>query len=133
MLVVCKLDRAARSVRHLLALIDDLSRRGVDFLVLNNPALDTTSPVGKLLFVIVAAVAEFESDLNHERTRDGLQAARARGRVGGRKCKLAPAQVSEVRRLYDERRLTVAQIGELFAISRTQVYAYVKATQKSVA
>jgi DNA invertase Pin-like site-specific DNA recombinase len=83
-LVVTKLDRLGRSVRNLCELVANLGEMGVD-LVATQQGIDTTTPTGKLLFHILAAVAEFERDLIMERTRDGLAAARAKGNVGGRK------------------------------------------------
>jgi DNA invertase Pin-like site-specific DNA recombinase len=82
-LVVTKLDRLGRSVRNLITLADSLREQGVD-LVATQQQIDTTTSTGKLLFTMLAAIAEFERDLTRERTRDGLAAARARGHVGGR-------------------------------------------------
>lgn len=82
-LVTVRLDRLGRSVHHLVELIKDLGERKVDLVVLQQ-GIDTTTPAGKLLFHMLAAVAEFEHDLVVERTRDGLGSARAQGHVGGR-------------------------------------------------
>jgi DNA invertase Pin-like site-specific DNA recombinase len=80
-LVAVKLDRFGRSTKHLLEVAADLEARGVGLRCLDQP-VDTTTPVGKLQFTILAAVAQFESDLIIERTHDGLKAARARGNMG---------------------------------------------------
>ena len=81
---VCwKLDRAARSVSHLIEIVDDLKARDVGFRSLND-AIDTTTAAGKLMFHVMAAFAEFEKNIIRERTMAGLAAARARGRIGGR-------------------------------------------------
>src|ERR1700712_5516244 len=82
-LVVWKLDRLGRSLKHLIGTVTDLSNRGVGFRSLQE-AIDTTTSGGKLIFHVFGALAEFERDLIRERTQAGLQAARARGRVGGR-------------------------------------------------
>lgn len=89
-LVAVKLDRFGRSTKHLLEVAADLEARGVGLKCLDQP-VDTT-PVGKLLFTILAAVAQFERDLIIERTHDGLKAARARGNMGGRPKSWTPQQ-----------------------------------------
>lgn len=119
-------------MRNLIDVANDLHSRGIALRVLDQ-AIDTSTAAGRFFFNVLAALAEMEADIIRERTLDGLEAARARGRQGGRKLKLTPAQIAEVKRLYDERRLTVAEIGELYSVSRTQVYAYVKGQQKSAA
>src|SRR3712207_6335019 len=92
-LVVWRLDRLGRSLRHLIETVTDLEQRGVGFKSLTE-AIDTTSPGGKLIFHIFGALAEFERDLIRERTRAGLVAARTRGRTGGRpKVKIGRAHV----------------------------------------
>lgn len=94
-LVVWKLDRLGRNLRHLVNTVQDLADRGIGFKVLSGQGaeIDTTTAAGKLVFGIFAALAEFERELIRERTRAGLQAARARGRKGGRKFALTKAQV----------------------------------------
>ena len=83
-LVVWRLDRLGRSMRHLITLVEDLRSRGVGFRSLNEGAIDTTSASGELIFNIFSALAQFERRLIQERTKAGLAAARARGRRGGR-------------------------------------------------
>ena len=129
-LVIVRLDRAGRSVRNLIDVVGVLRERGVHLRVLDQ-AIDTSTAMGYFFFVVLSALAQMEADLIRERTLDGLAAARARGRQGGRKCKLSPAQGAEVKRLYDERRLTVQEIGELFGLSRRGVYDYVRGAQKT--
>ena len=84
--------------------------------------IDTTSPGGRLVFHVFAALAEFERDLIRERTNAGLAAARARGRSGGRPSLLSADQVKAARRMYDQREMTVAQIGAVLGVSRTTIY-----------
>lgn len=122
-LVVVRLDHMGRSVRNLIAVANDLQARGVNLLVLDQ-AIDTSTPAGRFFFHTMA-LAEMEADMIRERTHDGLEAARARGRTGGRKAKLT-AQAAEVRRLDAAKEKTVKEIGELFGITRESVYRYVK-------
>jgi DNA invertase Pin-like site-specific DNA recombinase len=124
-LVVVRLDRMGRSVRNLIDVANDLQARGVNLLVLDQ-AIDTSTPAGRFFFHTMAALAEMEADMIRERTHDGLEAARARGRTGGRKAKLNAAQAAEVCRLYAAKEKTVKEIGELFGITRESVYRYVK-------
>src|SRR5450755_2933501 len=94
-LVVWKLDRLDRNLRHLVNVVHDLTERNIGLRVLTGQgaAIDTTTAAGKLVFGIFAALSEFERELISERTRAGLAASRARGRKGGRKSKMTPAKV----------------------------------------
>ncbi|MFJ9371590.1 recombinase family protein [Nocardia sp. NPDC101769] len=126
-LVVTKLDRLGRSLEHLIELSKTLQDRGVDLVVLDQ-GIDTSTAVGRMFFQILGAIAEFEHALMSERTRDGLAAARARGRTGGQKPKLGPRQVRLARQMYDEldehgkRRYTVDQIAAEFGVTRPTIY-----------
>jgi DNA invertase Pin-like site-specific DNA recombinase len=128
-LVVTKLDRLGRSLEHLIALSNQLQERGVDLVVLDQ-GIDTSTPVGRMFFQILGSIAEFEHALMSERTRDGLQAARARGRTGGQKPKLGPRQVALAQAMYDEvddtgkRRYTVAAIAAEFGVTRPTIYRH---------
>lgn len=128
-LVVTKLDRLGRSLEHLIALSKDLEARGVDLMVLEQ-GIDTSTSVGRMFFQILGAIAEFERALISERTKAGLAAARARGRVGGRRRKLGPRQARLAQELYDEvgpdgRRVhTVAEIAAELGVSRPTIYRY---------
>lgn len=128
-LVVTKLDRLGRSLEHLIALARGLQERGVDLVVLDQ-GIDTSTAVGRMFFQIIGAIAEFEHALMSERTRDGLEAARARGRTGGQKPKLGPRQVALARAMYAElgddgrRRYTVAQIAAEFGVTRPTIYRH---------
>ena len=127
--VITRLSRAMRSLKHLLALADDLRERGIDLVVLRQH-IDTTTPTGRLVFHVLGAIDEFQRELIIEGTREGLEAARARGRTGGRKPKLSAANAATVRRMYqatgpDGRRLhTVAEIARTVGVHRTTVYDY---------
>ena len=127
-LVITRLSRAMRSLKHLLAVADELRERGVGLVVLKQH-IDTTTPHGRLVFSVLGAVDEFTRELIVEGTREGLAAARARGRTGGRRRKLTPAQVRHARALYAEtgedgkRRYSVAEIAALLGgVSRTTIY-----------
>lgn len=124
-LVVWKLDRLGRSIQHLIQTIKSLQERKIGFKSLQE-SIDTTTSGGKLVFHIFSALAEFERDLIQERTKAGLQAARARGRMGGRPALLKPTQVARLKKLYDARKNTVAEICKIFHISRPTFYNYVK-------
>jgi len=119
-LVITRLDRLGRSTKDLLTIVGDLEDKGVQLEVLEQ-SIDTSTPEGKLFFTMVAAFAEFEREIMRSRTMDGLAAARARGRLGGRKPKLSSKQIAEVSRLYAEGR-NVQEIADLFNISRPTVY-----------
>ncbi|MDR1915516.1 MAG: recombinase family protein [Synergistaceae bacterium] len=127
-IVIWKLDRLGRSLKHLIELVSDLSARGVGLQSINDP-IDTTTAQGRLIFNIFGSLAEFERELIRERTQAGLSAARARGRVGGRPKGLsnsAEATAMAVETLYRERRLTVIQICEKLNISKSTLYRYLR-------
>jgi len=120
-LVVWRLDRLGRSIRHLIDQLSVLQDRGIGFRSLQEN-IDTTTSGGRLVFHIFASLAEFERDLITERTNAGLAAARARGRTGGRPPLLSGDKLATARKLYDQQDLTVAQIGEVLGVSRTTIY-----------
>ena len=121
--VVWRLDRLGRSLRHLVDTITELERRGVGFRSLSE-SIDTTTPGGKLVFHIFAALAEFERDLIRERTRAGLEAARARGRNGGRPSVMTADKLRVARELYEAREHTTAQIARVLGVSRATLYRH---------
>ena len=108
-LVVWKLDRLGRSLQHLIQTIKLLQEKKIGFQSLQEN-IDTMTSGGKLIFHIFSALAEFERDVIRERTKAGLQAARARGRLGGRPFLLAPKSVARLKKLYDARKNTVMEI-----------------------
>lgn len=122
-LVVWRLDRLGRSSSHLTALIEDLENRDIAFRSLTE-GLDTTTSTGKLIFQIFAAMAEFERNLIVERTNAGLQAARARGRKGGRVRKFSDDKVKIARKMYESRDYTVQEIATTLGVSRGTIYNY---------
>src|SRR2546421_5115845 len=128
-LVVWKLDRAGRSLTHLIELLKGLKERGIEFISLTEQ-IDTTTPGGKLIFHLMGALAEFERDLIRERTNAGLAAARARGRVGGRPRKLqTDGKVALVRRMFADKGNSIQEICSTLCISRSTLYRYVKGSE----
>ena len=120
-LVVWRLDRLGRSLKHLLTLVEDFSNRGIEFVSLTE-AIDTTTSGGKLVFSIFGAIAEFERQIIKERTNAGLAAARARGRKGGRKEQHNSKKISTAVKLADTSPDTIADICKHLGISRSTYY-----------
>jgi DNA invertase Pin-like site-specific DNA recombinase len=119
-LVVWRLDRLGRSLRHLIDVVSDLERRGVALRSLRE-AIDTSTPGGKLIFHVFGALAEFERDLIRERTTAGLAAARARGRTGGRPSVWTPEKLKTARSMYANEQ-DVSTISRVLGVSRASVY-----------
>ena len=124
-LAVWRLDRLGRSLKHLIELMGELEGQGIGFQSVTE-AIDTTTPGGKLVFHIFAALAEFERNLIRERTHAGLAAARARGRKGGRRPKLGDKQRALAVELYRQKKQTVREICQVVGISRPTLYSYVR-------
>jgi DNA invertase Pin-like site-specific DNA recombinase len=126
-LVVWKLDRLGRSLPHLVTTVRDLDARGVGLRVLSGEgaALDTSTPAGRLVFGLFAALAEFERDLIRERTMAGLAAARARGRKGGRRFALTKAQVRLAQAAMASRDTSVAELCRELGVKPVTLYRYV--------
>ena len=126
-LVVWKLDRLGRNLRHLVNTVQDLADRGIGLKVLSGQGadIDTTTASGKLVFGIFAALAEFERELISERTRAGLAAARARGRKGGRKFSLTKAQVHLAQAAMGKKETRVSELCEELGVTRVTLYRYV--------
>jgi DNA invertase Pin-like site-specific DNA recombinase len=126
-LVVWKLDRLGRDLRHLVNTAQDLAERGIGFKVLagQGAEIDTTTASGKLMFGIFAALAEFERELIRERTKAGLAAARARGRRGGRRFDLSKAQVRLAQAAMKSRDTKVSELCRELGVTRATLYRYV--------
>lgn len=122
--VIYKLDRLGRSTRKLIELVEDFQERGIDFVSISDN-IDTTTANGRFFFTVMAAFAQLERDLISERTKDGLQAARARGRKGGRPKKDNKA-VAQAIKLYDSEEYTVSEITELTGVSKGTLYRRLK-------
>ena len=126
--VVESLSRLGRSTKDLIELTDLLQSKGVQLVSLKE-SIDTSTPTGKLLFTLMSALAQFERDVIAERTKEGLKAARARGRKGGRP-KCDSRKLQQAIKLYESGQHTVAEIEELTGIKKSTLYRAIKA-QKS--
>lgn len=122
-LVVWKLDRLGRSLKHLIETVNALQGRGIGFKSLTE-SIDTTTPGGKLIFHIFGALAEFEREVIRERTKAGLTAARARGRAGGRPRKLDEKKIRQLKSLSADKSLSVEDILDTLHISKSTYYRY---------
>ena len=129
-LVVWKLDRLGRNLRHLVNVVHDLTDRGIGLKVLTGQgaAIDTTTASGKLVFGIFAALAEFERELISERTTAGLASARARGRKGGRPYKMTPAKVRLAAASMGQPGTNVAELCQELGVTRQTLYRHVSPT-----
>ncbi len=126
-LVVASLDRLSRSLQDLIALVAALREQGVEFRSLHEN-LDTTTPGGRLVFHVFAALAEFIRELIVEGTREGLDAARARGRVGGRPAVMTPEKIAAVRSLLPEH--GISAVARMVGVSRGTLYAHMDTITK---
>ena len=120
-LVVTKLDRLARSLPDARAIADELTARRVRF-NLGGSVYDPTDPVGRLLFNVLAMVAEFEADLIRLRTKEGMRIAKAKGRLRGKQPKLNPRQEAHLVALLKSGEYSTAELGDLFGVARSTVY-----------
>ena len=126
-LVVWKLDRLGRSLPHLVELINGFKEQSIQFRSLQEN-IDTGSGIGKLIFHLFASLAEFERDIIRERTMAGLNAARARGRLGGRPKALDENKIAQAKALYKDKDLSIKEICKTLGIGRTTFYRYVNAS-----
>jgi len=129
-LVVWRLDRLGRSLKHLIELVSNLENREIGFRSLTE-SINTTSPSGKLVFHLFGALAEFERNLIIERTKAGLAAARARGRLGGRPLALDEKQREALVLLYKEKKHSVNEICQIMGISKQTLYNYLRKVERS--
>lgn len=122
-LVVWKLDRLGRSLKHLIETVNQLHAKGIGFVSLQE-SVDTTTSGGKLVFHVFGALAEFERELIRERTRAGLAAARSRGKLGGRPKKLSTKQIEMAQKLMKDSSNSIKEICTTLKISRATLYRY---------
>ena len=130
-LIVWKLDRLGRSLKHLVEITQSLSDLKIGFHSLQEN-IDTTTTGGKLFFHIFSALAEFERDLIRDRTKAGLKAARARGKKGGRPPLLSVKEVEKMLRYYNEGKNTVDEICKIFGIGRSCFYNYLRKEKRAI-
>ena len=124
-IVVWKLDRLGRSLQDLIAIVNDMEKRGIGFKSLQE-SIDTTTSGGKLTFHLFGALAEFERSIIRERTHAGLAAARARGRKGGRKKKLTGKKLEMAMTMMDDKNNRVVDIAELYKVHPSLLYRLYK-------
>lgn len=122
-IVVWRLDRLGRSLRHLIETVTALEARGIGFRSLQE-SIDTTTTGGKLVFHVFGALAEFEREVIRDRTRAGLAAARARGRRGGRPPALDPSRLALARRMHADPATTIADVCRAVGVSRATLYRH---------
>jgi DNA invertase Pin-like site-specific DNA recombinase len=129
-LTITRLDRLSRSVQHLINLGADLRDRGIGLKVIEQ-GIDTATVEGRAMFGMLSVLAELQRELIVANTRDGLAAARTRGRKGGRRARLSAHQAQLAQQLYDARTHTVQQIADMFGVPRSTVYGYLTRAQKT--
>lgn len=128
LIVIWKLDRLGRSLRNLVNLVNEIQTNGAGLKSLND-SINTSTPHGKLTFYLFAALAEFERDIISERTKAGLAAARARGRMGGRPKGLSKAAKDKAmiaKTLYEQREMSVSEICKYLSIAKSTMYKYLR-------
>ena len=118
------MDRLGRSIKHLITIVNDFKDQGINFVSLTE-SINTDTVTGNLIFNIFASLADFERNLIIERTKAGLEAARARGKVGGRKKKLNDKKEKHALDLYHSKKHTIAEICDLVGISAPTLYKYI--------
>lgn len=123
--VICELTRLSRSTKDLFELVEKINGCGANIKSLKESWLDTTTPHGRLLFTISAGISQFERELTHERTMDGLAAARARGRLGGRP-KSDEKIIQRAMAMYNAKNIPIKDILDMTGISRATLYSYLK-------
>ena len=118
--MVTKYDRLSRSLQDLLTIVETVREKGAGFRSLAED-IDTTTPAGRLVFHVFASIAQFERERISERTKEGLAAARKRGRVGGRPAALSPERRAEVARMRDQEGRGIAELARLFDVSQNTI------------
>jgi len=125
--IVFELSRLSRSTKDLFTLIDLIEKKGAQFKSLKESWLDTTTATGKLIFTFMAGITQFERDLLSEKTKEGLNAARARGRHGGRPKTYNKLKIKLAIEMYLGKKYTIAEITDATGLSKTSLYRFIKA------
>lgn len=121
--VVYKLDRLGRSLKHLIEQVEDFKKKQIEFESIQEK-IDTTSPTGNLIFHLFGAIAEFERGIIRERIKAGMEAGRARGKAGGRPSKLTEQQIKQLKKLYEDKNIPIRDLCEMFKTTKTSLYRY---------
>lgn len=124
-IIISELTRLSRSTKDLFEIVEQMQTKGVDIKSLKETWVDTTTPQGKLMFTIMAGLSQFERDLISQRTKEGLEAARARGRSGGRPAK-SNKDITWAIELYDSNKYSVKEIEEKTGVTKPTLYRYLK-------
>ena len=126
-LFVWKLDRLGRSLKNLIDIVEDLNKRNIGFKILSGSGemIDTTSPNGRFVFNIFAALAEFERELIIERTKAGIEAARARGKKGGRPKKMSQEKIEAASLMLKDKSSSFTKVAKMLNIGRSTLHAYI--------
>ncbi len=127
-IVVWKLDRLARSLKQLIETVEGLEGRGIGFQSLTE-TIDTNSPGGRLVFTIFGGLAEFERSIIKERTRAGLEAARSRGRIGGRPRSVSDEDIAAAKAMLKDPEISVRQVAKRIGCSEATLYRYLPAAR----
>jgi DNA invertase Pin-like site-specific DNA recombinase len=125
LIIISDLTRLSRSVKDLFSLVDQIEKKGANIKSLKESWMDTSTPQGKLMFTIFAGISQFERDLISQRTLEGLAAARARGRNGGRPKKDEKA-ITLALKMYQEKTYSIAEITKATGVSKTTIYRYIE-------
>ena len=126
--LVSDLTRLSRSTKDLFSLVEQIQSKGAYIKSIKESWLDTTTPTGKLMFTFIAGISQFERDLISQRTKEGLAVARARGKMGGRKQKLDSTKKETIYKLYQEKKLSIMDICNMFSITKPTLYKVVNET-----
>lgn len=129
-ILIADLTRLSRSTKDLFSLVDKIEKKGANIKSLKESWLDTTTPQGKLMFTFMAGISQFERDLISQRTKEGLAAARARGRKGGRKPKLDAAKKKAIYDLYCQKTTPIKDICSMFNITKPTMYKTIEEVSK---
>lgn len=129
--LVSDLTRLSRSTKDLFSLVEQIQSKGAYIKSIKEAWLDTTTPTGKLMFTFIAGISQFERDLISQRTKEGLAVARSRGKMGGRKQKLDSTKKETIYKLYQEKKLSIMEICNMFSITKPTLYKVVKETAEN--
>lgn len=130
-IVISDLTRISRSTKDLISLVEESGNRGINIKSLKESWLDTSTAQGKLMFTIMAGLAQFERDLVSERTKEGLKSARARGKNGGRPA-IKQGNIDKALKLYDTQKVAIKDICEMCKISKNTLYNYIRQRKNNV-